>query len=156
MEDPVTSAEVSHAAELWCSGPFVEITRPSALAGFIDPSKEMWKPQKSADFASHRPVAYISVHTRERWSMSRRVMDCSSFHSGEPPGATAIQRDLELFGKPLEPEGIAVLDDRQRLSMAINRLVAASRIEEELNMFAVCSADASLMARTQLGKDFIE
>lgn len=48
-----------------------------------------------------------------------------------------------LGRKPLEPEGIAVLNDRQRLSMDINLLAAALFIEEELNTFTVCSGDAS-------------
>lgn len=57
-----------------------------------------------------------------------------------------------LGRKPLEPEGIAVLDDRHRLSMAINRLVAASRIEEEhvCCLFCGCFSDG----RNTAGKRF--
>lgn len=96
-------------------------------------------------------LGFLSFWLCDLWGS---VSDLSSLPLPAPWGVVAFS--WWLGRKPLEPEGIAVLDDRQRLSMAINRLVAVSRTEEELNMFAVCSADASLMAGTQLGKDFIE
>lgn len=60
-----------------------------------------------------------------------------------------------LSRKPPEPEGIAILDDRQRLWMAINHLVVAWIFGRKGGMLTVLRVHLLVMG-TQLGRELTE